>query len=201
METLNLKAIPICYEKNAYHLTEKEFNIILNIKYRESEKGFFLSESCSVLQDKGLVNLKKFLVQKAKNYVKNILEIKDKIYLTQSWSTFNKKNAFHAPHNHPNSFISVVYYAQCDKGFLVFDVRASTLQEGLNLDYTIDKFNIYNSQTWDLPVQSGSLVLFPGHVWHKSSPHLSVTPRVLIGANFFIKGKLGTEKNVSILKI
>ena len=201
METLNLKAIPICYEKNAYHLTEKEFNIILNIKYRESKKGFFLSESCSVLQDKGLVNLKKFLVQKAEDYAKNILEVKDKIYLTQSWSTFLKKNAFHPPHNHPNSFISAVYYVQCDKGFLVFEVRTSSIQEGFNFDYKISRYNIYNSQSWDLPVKSGSVVLFPGHVSHTSSPHLSSTPRILIGANFFVKGQIGTQKNVSILKI
>ena len=28
METLNLKAIPICYKTNAYKLSAKEFNII-----------------------------------------------------------------------------------------------------------------------------------------------------------------------------
>ena len=201
MESLNLKAIPICYENNSYHLTEKEFNIILNIKYRESEKGFFLSESCTVLQDKGLINLKNFFVQKAEDYAKNILEVKDKIYLTQSWSTFCKPNATHHCHNHPNTFISVVYYVQCEKGLLCFDVRRSTIQENLNFEYTVDKYNIYNSQSWDLPVETGQIVLFPGHIFHMPRPNPSPTPKILIGGNFFIKGALGSHKSVSFLKI
>ena len=201
MEPLNLKAIPICYKKNAYHLSAKELNIIKNIKYREPEKGFYLSESCSLLQNKGLPNLKKFLVEQTEAYAKNVLEIEDQIYLAQSWATFNKRNAFHAPHNHRNSFLSAVYYVQCEKGFLIFDIRTSSIQEGLNFDYKISRYNIYNSQTWELPVQTGHLVLFPAHIWHRSSPHLSSNPRILIGANFFVKGTLGSQKNVSILKI
>ena len=206
MDTLNLKAIPICYKKNAYHLNAKEFNIIKNIKYTNYGTGGDNVASISagpktLLDTKGLNKLKKFMVQQAEDYTKNVLQIKDKIYLTQSWSTLGKFNATHHIHNHPNTFISVVYYVQCEKGFLVFDVRRSILQENLNLEYTVDKYNIYNSQAWDLPVETGQIVLFPGHIFHMPRPNLSSKPKILIGANFFIKGALGSHQNVSFLQI
>jgi len=201
METLNLKAIPICYKKNAYHCSVKEFNIIKNIKYNNKNTNYLLSESSYILQNKGLTNLRKFLVQQVEEYTRNVLEIKDQIYLTQSWSTLNKQNGSHGAHRHPNTFISVIYYVQCEKGLLVFDIRTSALQECFNFDYNIDKYNIYNSQSWNLEVKTGDIVLFPGHIWHKSLPNSSSTPKILIGANFFIKGILGSEENVSFLKI
>ena len=206
MDTLNLKAIPICYKKNAYHLNAKEFNIIKNIKYTNygasgDNVASISAGQKTLLNTKGLNKLKKFMVQQAEDYTKNVLQIKDKIYLTQSWSTLAKSNATHHCHNHPNTFISVVYYAQCEKGFLAFDVRRSSLQEGLNLEYTVDKYNIYNSQAWDLPVETEQIVLFPGHIFHMPRPNPSPIPKILIGANFFIKGTLGSHESVSFLKI
>lgn len=213
MKTLNLKAIPICYKNNAYHLSKKEFNIIKNIKFintygndtsikeEKSEKRFYISMTKTLLQNKGLINLRKFLVQQAEDYTKNVLQIKNEIYLTQSWSTFSGPKTFHPPHFHPNTFISVIYYAQCEKGVLMFDVGSSSLQECFNLDYSIDKFNIYNSQEWNLVIQTGDVVLFPGHIRHSSHPNLSSTPKIIVGANFFIKGTLGSYENTSLLKI
>jgi hypothetical protein len=52
-----------------------------------------------------------------------------------------------------------------------------------------------------LPVETGQIVLFPGHVFHMPRPNLSKTPKILIGANFFIKGALGSHDKVSFLKI
>ena len=69
-----------------------------------------------------------------------------------------------------------------------------------NLEYTVDNYNIYNCQAWDLPVETGQIVLFPGHVFHMPRPNLSKTPKILIGANFFIKGALGSHDKVTFLK-
>ena len=207
METLNLKAIPICYKKNAYHLSQKEFNIVKNIKYenhgadKANIAAMVSTGNKTLLDTKGLHKLKKFIIQQAEEYTKDILQIKDKIYLTQSWSTFAKPNATHHVHNHPNTFISVIYYAQCKNGFLVFDFRRSSLQENLNLEYTVDKYNSYNCQAWDLPVETGHIVLFPGHVFHMPRPNSSPIPKILIAANFFIKGALGSHNSLSFLKI
>ena len=201
MELLNLNAIPIAYERKVYSLNKKELEVIKNIKYRKPEKGCSLSEDVFLLKHKTFLPLKKFMTEKAEEYARDVLEIKDQIYLTQSWSTLNTTNAFHNVHHHPNTFISLVYYAQCKDGALRFHLNTPSIREGFNFQYTINKFNIYNSQNWTLPVKTGDIVLFPGHLRHGALPNGSPEPRITIGANFFIKGKLGSEKNVSLITI
>jgi len=201
MELLNLKAIPIAYEKNVYHLTKKELDAVKKIKYRKPKQGFYLSETISLLENKALASLKKFMIEKAEEYARTVLEIKDPIYLTQSWSTINTTNAFHESHQHANTFISIVYYAQCKDGALRFYLNTTSIRECFNFHYTITRFNIYNSHNWALPVQTGDIVLFPGHIIHGSVPNKSTKPRIAVGANFFIKGKLGSKKLVNLITI
>jgi len=201
VERLNLKAIPVAYDRNVYHLNKKELNVVKKTKYREPQNGFYLSETSSLLENKTLASLKKFIIEKAEEYTRDVLEIKDKIYLTQSWSTINNTNAFHKTHDHPNTFISVVYYAQCKEGTIRFHLYTSSLRECFNFRYTINKFNIYNSQNWALSVKTGDIVLFLGHIYHSSSPHKSPEPRLIVGANFFLKGTLGSKEHVSLITL
>ena len=201
MERLNLKAIPVAYDRNVYHLNKKELNVIKKTQYREPQNGFYLSETSSLLENKTLASLKKFIIEKAEEYTRDVLEIKDKIYLTQSWSTINNTNASHKTHSHPNTFISVVYYAQCKEGTIRFHLYTNSLRECFNFRYTINKFNIYNSPDWALSVKTGDIVLFLGHIHHSSSPHRSPEPRLIVGANFFLKGSLGSKKHVSLITL
>ena len=201
MEIINLKAIPIAYEQNVYDLSKKELNVIKKTKYRPPKQGHYLSETISLLENKTLAPLKKFITEKAEEYTRNVLEIKDQIYLTQSWSTLSPINASHPLHFHPNTFISLVYYVQCTSGDLQFHLNTTSLRECFNFRYTIHKFNIYNSQNWALPIKTGDMVLFPGHIRHGSFPNKSSEPRIVIGANFFIKGKLGTKKDVNLITV
>jgi uncharacterized protein (TIGR02466 family) len=201
MEIINLKAIPIAYEQNVYDLSKKELNVIKKTKYRPPKRGHYLSETISLLENKTLGPLKKFIIEKAQDYTRNVLEIEEQIYLTQSWSTINPTNAAHAIHSHPNTLISLVYYAQCTSGNLQFNLDTTSIRECFNFEYTINKFNIYNSQTWAIPVKTGDIVLFPGHIHHSSLPNQSSKPRIIVGANFFIKGRLGSEQRVDLITI
>ena len=198
---INLNSIPIYYEKSRYSLTKKEVNCIKKIEYYNTEPGLYLSISDSVLQNKELKNFKKFIVEKAEAYVKNILEIKNQIYLTQSWSTLSKTNASHRPHSHPNTFISLVYYAHAEEGKLFFDIRTSSLKDCFNFDYSISNYNIYNSEEWAIHVKSGDIVIFPGHICHGSTANKSKRNRITMGANFFLKGIIGTKKRLTLIKI
>jgi len=201
MELLNLKAIPIARDRAVYYLNKKELDVVKKIKYRKSDKGLYLSTTVSLLENKTLAPLKKFIIKKAKEYTLDILGIKDQIYLTQSWSTVSPTNTFHEPHEHPNTFISVVYYAQCKNSSLHFYLNTTSIRECFNFSYTINKFNIYNSRNWTLPVKTGDMVLFPGHICHGSEVNKSSTSRIIVGANFFIKGRLGSEEGVNLLTI
>ena len=199
---INLKPIPIYYENSSYHLTKKELNFIKKIEYYEArERGLFISTSASLLENKEVKGLKKFIVDKATAYAEKVLEIKNKIYLTQSWSTLNKQHGFHSVHYHPNTFISLVYYVKAEKGSLYFDVRRSSLQEGFIFDYSIIKYNVFNSERWTVHIESGDIVIFPGHVCHGSNSNESKKHRITMGANFFLKGKIGREDRISNIKI
>ena len=201
MKIINLKAIPIAYESNVYSLNKKELNVIKKTKYRPPKEGHYLSETASLLENKTLAPLKKFIIEKAEEYKRNVLEIKDQIYLTQSWSTINNTNASHQIHAHSNTFISLVYYVQCKSGALYFDLSTTSIKECFNFDYTIDKYNMYNSHNWTLSTKTGDIVLFPGHIRHGSLPNESPESRIIVGANFFIKGVLGSKETVNLLTI
>ena len=203
MKIINLKAIPIAHDSNVYQVNEKEMEVIKKIEYKKhlTSPGVYVSKNVFLLNSKNFSSLKKFITEKAEEYVRDILEIKDEIYLTQSWSTINTTNAFHQPHEHSNTFISLVYYAQCKSGDIYFDLNTTSIKECFNFDYTIDKFNIYNSQTWTLPMKTGSIVLFPGHLRHGSLPNKSSEPRIIVGANFFIKGTLGSKEGVNLITV
>ena len=201
MDIINFNAIPIAYERSVYFLDKKELAVIKKTKYRPPHKGFYLSKTISLLENKTLASLKKFMIEKAEEYARTVLEIKDPIYLTQSWSTINTTNAFHESHQHANTFISIVYYAQCKDGALRFYLNMSSIKECFNFHYTINRFNIYNSQIWKLSVQTGDIVLFPGHIHHGSAPNRAQQDRIAVGANFFIKGTLGSKKMVSLITI
>ena len=82
MEIINLKAIPVAFETNAYFLSKEELDVIKNTKYKEPEKGFYLSESISLFKNKTLASLEKFMIEKAEKYKHDVLGIKDQIYLT-----------------------------------------------------------------------------------------------------------------------
>ena len=199
---INLKPIPIYYENSSYHLTKKELNFIKKIEYYEArERGLFISTSASLLENKEVKGLKKFIVDKATAYAEKVLEIKNKIYLTQSWSTLNKQHGFHSVHYHPNTFISLVYYVEAEKGSLYFDLRRSSIQEGFNFDYSIINYNVFNSERWTVHIESGDIVIFPGHVCHGSNSNESKKHRITMGANFFLKGKIGREDRISNIKI
>ena len=118
MTVLPLRAIPIISYKNVYSLNKKELDTLKKTKYRPPKKGHYLSKTVSLLENKTFASLKKFIIESAEKYTRDILGIKDQIYLTQSWSTLNATNASHQIHSHPNTFISMVYYAQCKSGAL-----------------------------------------------------------------------------------
>ena len=95
----------------------------------------------------------------------------------------------------------MVYYVKAEKGSLYFDVRRSSLQEGFIFDYSIIKYNVFNSERWTLHIGGGDLGIFPGHVCHGSNQNESTEPRITMGANFFLKGKIGREDRISNIKI
>jgi len=161
---------------------------------------FKLSDDSHILKNKKLKNIEKILLDCFKDYVNNILQIKNEFYMCNSWSTLQKKGEFHPGHTHPNHIFSAVYYAKAEKSSLVFYLDRSKLQENFHFSYDIKEYNIYNSCSWRIDVNAGDVIIFPGHLKHESAL-CEVDERIVVGSSFFIKGKLGSQDNYNDINL
>jgi uncharacterized protein (TIGR02466 family) len=202
MFVINLNAIPVFKESTNFLLKEKEVKSLLNLKYISSEKGSLLSVDSFIFKNKIFKRIKNFLNEKVNFYKEKILEINNEIYLTQSWSTICKQKNAHHDHIHPNTFLSAVFYVKSKDNTLKLDLNRSSLAQGFNFEYNVKKYNIYNSGSWSLPVNTGDVVIFPGWLKH-GSVNSSNEDKILIGSNYFIKGEFGNKngKDYDYLKI
>ena len=192
-------ALPISREETDFILNESEFDFILNKSdYRDSTSitgGVRLSKDADILRHEQMSRVKKFIVDKVLDFKNNVLQIEDDFTMSQSWTTINNKGDSHHEHNHPNTILSCVYYAQADSGDFQIKMSKSRLQEGFNFSYNIKQQNQFNSAIYNCQVKTGVIVIFPGHLNHLSLPSTSDKPRIMIGSNFFIEGLVGKEEN------
>ena len=191
-------ALPISREETNFKLNEDEFKFIMDKdKYRESTSikgGVKLSKDTDILRHESMSRVKKFIVDKVMEFKNNILQVEDDFSMSQSWTTINNKGDSHHEHNHPNTILSCVYYAQADSGDFQIKMSKSRLQEGFNFSYKIKQQNQFNSAIYNCQVKTGVIVIFPGHLNHLSLPSMSDEPRIMIGSNFFIEGLIGEEE-------
>lgn len=195
-QVIPLQAVPIFHSQSNFILTQEEKDLIYkenNSKLSENKKTTPLAskENC-LLNKPDFSRIKIFFENTIKDYKENVLEITNDIYMTTSWFTINNKNDFHHKHAHPNTFLSMIYYVECESGNLIFYPKSS-LQEGFNLEYDIKNFNVFNSTKWTINIKPNDIVIFPGWITHSTSPNLSDKKRIALVASFFLKGKFGSE--------
>lgn len=135
-------------------------------------------------------------------YTREVMGIPQKLYVTQSWSLVNKHSVGMHGHSHSNSVISGSLYF-CDLPLpvsrMVFDRHKSYQQ--LELIPDDDKKNIYNAPLNVITPKKNEVLLFPSGLQHFVEPNQSPEPRYSIAFNTFIKGKLGSYRDVSELML
>ena len=164
MEILNLKAIPIVHDTNVYHLNKKELNAVKKTKYRTPDKGFYLSETITLLENKTLSSLKKFIIKKAEEYVRDILEIKDKISRLKVNSVIKQpEHMLHGWHkDQPDEDIKIaIYYLNTTNGYTL-------LEDGTKVSSVANR-----------------LVMFNNTIVHTCVSQTDVHRRVVININYY----------------
>jgi hypothetical protein len=134
-------------------------------------------------------------------YVDNILEVENQFYMCNSWGTSQKKDDYHPNHTHRNAMFSSAFYIHAENSSIIFNTEKSKIQEGFFFEYNIKNFNIFNSISWEVPVKTGDIIIFPGQVKHHTPIMTGSNDRMIIGSNFFLKGKLGTKDNYNLISI
>ena len=110
---------------------------------------------------------------------------------------YTEENEYHHTHEHPNSVVSGVLYFDCDKEN--DKIKFSNPIRYQQIKPEIDKYNIWNSHTWWLPVETGQLLMFPSSTTHQVDTKQGTNTRTSLAFNTFYKGTIGSNNNLNEL--
>ena len=190
---------PIYFSNLGRKLSKEEFEIITKYKKETCENaGNTTSLDNYVLENKALNNLKKDLHTKVIDYFSEVVCTNDSIipYITQSWINYTEANQFHHRHNHPNSYVSGVFYINTDKEV---DKIRFFKDDFKRIELECKKFNEFNATSWDTAVETGDVILFPSTLVHGVDPKQGTNLRLSLSFNVFLKGKLGNNLELTEL--
>jgi uncharacterized protein (TIGR02466 family) len=145
-------------------------------------------------------NLKKAIEEKTAHYLLNIefAPPSTEFFITQSWFNYTKKGQAHHEHEHPNSFLSGVYYINADKKL---DSITFVNKRKYEIQLPVNNYNFYNSKSFNLPVSTDDFIMFPSSTTHRVEIKDGKNERLSLAFNVFIKGDLGDKKGLWNLKI
>lgn len=161
-------------------LLKELYDQVIDMSKQDDEDIFKYQDKSITLPDdlhirKEFTNLVNFIENNVKRFSQEILGIeKDDIDMTAMWSNIHNAQSKHHYHQHPNAFLSGVYYPyipECkDPGNLVFvDPR-----QAKNMVYADFKKSscISNRNIWVTP-ETGLLILFPSWLEHGTEPFIN----------------------------
>ena len=192
--------IPIYTTSMERGLTKQELQFVNEQKkHCFKNEGNINSKDSYILNRKEFKNIKKFLDKHCKDYLDKIICPKNniEIYITQSWLNYTEANQYHHKHAHPNSVVSGVLYFDSDKknDKILFSSNKGYQQ----IKPEIKDFNLWNSETWFFPVETGNLFMFPSSTTHQVETKKGNNTRISLAFNTFYKGSVGSNTELTEL--
>jgi hypothetical protein len=178
-------------------LSEKELQFIKDLETRNNE-GNTTSIDNYLLKSKEMKRIAAFIDKCVQDYFQTVYAPKHKVkpYVTQSWANYTNKGQFHHKHSHPNSFISGVFYVSADpEKDRIFFYKDGYQQ----IKVTTEDWNLWNSESWWLPVETGKAVLFPSSLTHMVETVQAEDTRISIAFNTFLEGVTGDSQKLTEL--
>ena len=193
---------PVYITKMDRGFTKQELEFVKQQKkHCTNNEGNINTKDNYILNRKEFKNVKKFLDKHCKEYLDTVICPKNNIelYITQSWLNYTEANQYHHKHEHPNSVVSGVFYFDSDikNDKILFSHPIPYKQIQPQIDNK--KFNLWNSNTWFFPVETGNLFMFPSSTTHQVETKQGNNTRVSLAFNTFYKGNLG--ENVSLTEL
>jgi uncharacterized protein (TIGR02466 family) len=199
MNTIGLFPVAVGMDSIERDFTKKEMSTFDKImETTHNNEGNITTDNNYVLETPALKKLKELVKTKLDLYIETHYPPENeelKFVITQSWINISQPNQWHHPHGHPNSIFSGVLYLNAvpdvDKIFFIKD------EPYQRIEYPFKGWNSFNSREWWLPVETGSIVIFPSYLRHRVAPNQSEHNRVSLSFNTFAIGKLGREENLT----
>lgn len=195
MITHNLFPTPVSAFTLDRELTKEELDF-LSIQEEKPNEGNTTSANRTILDNENLSSLRKFIEESLDTYFKGIFSPKNKVSLrfTQSWTNYTKPGQYHHKHAHPNSLVSGVFYVKANKDSdKIYFYRDGYRQ----LKLPVDQWNLYNSESWWLPVNTGDLYIFPSSLTHMVETVQGDDTRISLAFNTFPVGNVGDDDNLT----
>ena len=197
----NIFPIPVYTTEIDRRFTKQELNFVKEQKKHCSKNtGNINTKDNYILNRKEFKNIKKFLNKHCKNYLDTVICPKNnlELYITQSWLNYTEADQYHHKHNHPNSIVSGVLYFDSDiKNDKILFTKSNSPQIKPIIDNT--KFNLWNSETWFFPVETGKLIMFPSSTIHQVETKKGKNTRISLSFNTFYKGTIGSNSALTEL--
>ena len=149
-----------------------------------------------VLDEPALAPLRAAVQEHMKIYQERILASRNELYLTQSWANITRTGESHHPHYHFNSVASGVVYLTHGGELppIVFKSDRKT-----QIMPALSENNVFNMDTFSFKPKGPMLVMFPSFIDHHVPSNPSGEERISIAFNTFLRGDLGSERQLSRL--
>ena len=194
---------PVYNEKRDSNLTPREEKGIGRIVKEGMNENFgnFTSNNRYIFKDDKLKKIKQFFEQQLKIYVEKVINPAEELdfYITQSWLNITKPGGYHHEHFHANSIISGVFYISTVEDDKI-EFKDPNSKVKTMLHFQPREYNIWNSATWALPVNTNELILFPSYIDHQVKVNeKATTDRISLSFNTFARGIWGRRKDATEL--
>lgn len=180
-------------------ITKQEKDFVLGLDTRPN-MGNTTSADHFLCDNKKMAKLKKFFLESVNHFFQAVYQPKHQVSLrlTQVWANYSEKGQWHHEHHHPNSFISGVFYFQSTPLDKIYFINPNFNEQ---LQVTTEVFNMFNSNSWWLPTDQNTLLLFPSTLKHKVDPVETDTTRISISFNTFFVGEVGERNSLTGLTL
>ena len=188
------------FKSEPYEIKDSELHH-LNQLPREKNKGGGgnqRTKTDKLLDENVMSTLKTWIMGQVKTYAFDELKINKEhtyFYMTQSWANFNTTNTSHHKHWHANSLISGVFFVDGFKTPIRFSSKSSLFP----LEFQYNEFNDLNSESYNIELEKGILLLFPSMLEHEVESNLTNSQRITISFNTWAEGNFGHKDRLTEL--
>ena len=156
---------------------------IAKTKNQKNRSGVNSWQSENIINDLPKVFLDKlnFEVEQYKIF----LNFQKRVKLDYVWLNINKPGAYNLEHDHPNFFISGVYYVDVPEksGNIIFKHPCPSIDYSWPNITNVEKYTEFNASQWTLTPQKDKLFLFPSWLKHRVDENRSNKDRISISFN------------------
>ncbi|WP_230291093.1 TIGR02466 family protein [Croceicoccus sp. Ery5] len=161
-----------------------------------------ISEELYLFDRPEMKSIKKAVHEALDVYAREVMGISQRLEVTQSWSLINPPGVGMHGHTHSNSIISgSLYYTEMPDppGNMIFE--RYNHYRALELLVDEGKNNIYNAPRNAIIPKQGDLILFSSGLQHYVEENRTQQDRFSIAFNTFVRGTIGSFRDVSELKL